>query len=98
MTNVISFEKNGAWSISCAQHGFLQDLNSFISPNYLIPTTVGTDMTRALLDFKSGKGKSYIDVAKWPDNIGCNGIKTTKTASPSSQKKLFLLDMPTDII
>jgi len=85
MSNVTSIEKNGAWSISCAQHGFLEDMDSFISPKYLIPTKKGIDMTKALLGFKVGLKRKYIDKVNWPDNTGCSNLTppaSTPTPAP----------------
>ena len=84
MTNVVKDKKNGVWSISCSQHGFLQDMDSFDSPHYRIHTTTGTEITEALLKFKHGTKRIFIDKVNWPNNVGCNALpKPTPTSSTS---------------
>lgn len=80
MANVTTYKKNRVWSISCSQHGFLEGMASFDSPLYRIPTTVGTEITEALLRFMHSNKGVYIDKVDWPHNLGCNAL--TKPIKP----------------
>ncbi|MBP9838919.1 MAG: hypothetical protein KBC84_09425 [Proteobacteria bacterium] len=50
-------------------------MNFIDSTNYRIPTIVGTEITSALLQFREGGKRSFIDTVDWPLNTGCNGRK-----------------------
>jgi hypothetical protein len=73
VANLTSVERNGAWSVACIQHGFLENFNCVDNGNYRIPTTSGTEITDALVAFMKGGKRNYIDLTSWPNNLGCNG-------------------------
>ena len=54
MKNLTSIEKNGIWSVSCVQHGFLENMNYMDSDLYRIPTTSGVEINTALTSFRNG--------------------------------------------
>ena len=43
--------RNGAWSVSCVQHGFLDDAGCVASDKYRIPYKSGFNINEALLSF-----------------------------------------------
>lgn len=100
MANVTKDQKNGVWSISCSQHGFLEDMKSFDSPKYRIPTAIGSDMTRALLRFMQGRKRKFIDSSTWPNNPGCSALTQptpttqSKTQTTSTQAKAQATTQP----
>lgn len=75
MKNLTSVERNGVWSVSCVQHGFLENMNFMDSDSYRIPSTSGVEINVALASFKSNGERVFIDAVDWPYNVGCNGRK-----------------------
>jgi hypothetical protein len=64
-------------------------MNYFDSPKYRIPTTIGNDMTKALLRFMHGSKRKFVDKASWPDNVGCSAktqpVPTTQPAKTETE-------------
>jgi hypothetical protein len=63
--------QNGAWSIACSKHGFLEQLNVGNNRHYRVPGTWGITIIQALLSFMSGRKQNFIDQIHWPWNFGC---------------------------
>jgi hypothetical protein len=75
MANISSVERHGVWSVSCIQHGFLENGRYYESTNYRIPSGSGVEVNDALLAFMRGGERLYIDSVSWPNNSGCSGLK-----------------------
>jgi hypothetical protein len=75
MRNLTSVDRNGVWSISCVQHGFIDNSLMFVnSNNYRCPANYGKSILVSISNFLSGGERQYIDDVNWPDNAGCNGL------------------------
>jgi hypothetical protein len=75
MENITSVDRNGVWSISCVQHGFLENSLNFVnSNNYRTPANYGKTLLIAMGYFINGAGREFVDDVNWPDNAGCNGL------------------------
>jgi len=79
ISNITSVEKHGAWSVSCIQHGFLENGRYYENSKYRIPTDSGVEVNDALLAFMRGGEKLYIDSVSWPSNSGCSGASQPET-------------------
>lgn len=83
MDNITSVDRNGVWSISCVQHGFLENsLNYINSNNYRSPAGFGKSILVAMSNFIIGGNRQYLDDVNWPDNQGCNGLTNFYQATP----------------
>lgn len=75
MRNITSVERNGVWSISCVQHGFLENSLGFVNSfNYRSPANYGETILIAMSYFLRGFGRDFVDDVNWPMNEGCNGV------------------------
>ena len=67
VANLTSVKRNGVWSVSCVQHGFIEDHMDFIhNEDYRIPSGNGIEIYDALVEFMKGGRKVYIDEVSWP--------------------------------
>jgi hypothetical protein len=77
--NFTSVSKNGGWAISCVQHGFLlNSTKNLQDKDYQVPANYGYTIFEALVYFKLGAKKWFIDKVDWPFNFGCNGLINQK--------------------
>ena len=53
--NITSVKRNGAWSVSCIQHGFLGSDKCVNNQKYRIPSDIGIGITEALTKFMKGE-------------------------------------------
>lgn len=81
MSNLTSVERNGVWSISCVQHGFIDGSLSFYnSNNYRSPANYGQTILVAISNYLNGASRKFIDDVNWPNNAGCSGLTNFESA------------------
>lgn len=71
--NLTSIAHIGAWTISCAQHVFIDTMDYTLSKSYKVPALWGNNILQAILSFISGRKKTQIDPVAWPLNKLCSG-------------------------
>lgn len=73
ITKMAAIQGNGAWGISCAEHGYLH-YSAINSPKFTVPGgsnyTIEFSVAAWIVGFKQN---SHIDTVDWPNNKACAG-------------------------